>query len=543
MQHVRFVCGEGRVAFVHSAIDRLPDDVELLKRFIAEHTSQWQAQQAEAVLLRTTIEHLKLQIARLKRAQFGRSSEKLGELTAQLTLLCAADPAAAAAAPTSTTPLKRRLQVVAESSEPQQAARRALPVHLPRETVVHDPAPCTCAECGGRLRQLGADVSEMLEYVPARFKVIRHVRPKLACVRCARIVQADAPVRPIERGLPGPGLLAHVLVSKYADHLPLYRQQAIYAREGVALERSTLADWVGSAYRLLDPLVAALGRHVLAAGKLHADDTPVPVLDPGRGKTKTGRLWTYVRDDRPAGDSAPPAVWFRYSPDRRGEHPRAHLKLFAGVLQADGYAGFNGLYAAERIREAACWAHVRRKFYDIAQAMAAPMALEALQRIVALYEIEAHLRGRPPDERRAERQARAGPLLDDLHAWLGTQLTQLSARSALAGAIKYALARWPALIRYRDDGRLEIDNNAAERALRAVALGRKNYLFAGSDAGGERAAAIYSLIGSAKLNGLDPEAYLRHVLGRIASHPINRIAEMLPWNVAAQLPNVLPQAA
>ncbi len=541
VQRVRIVHDTGRFAFVHSAIDSLPDDVELLKRYIVEHASQWQAQQAEAVLLRTTIEHLKLQIARLKRAQFGRSSEKLRELTAQLTLLCEAD--SAAAAPASTTPLKRPLQVVAESSAPPRTARRALPAHLPRETLVHEPASCTCADCGGRLRQLGEDVAEMLEYVPARFKVIRHVRPKLACVRCARIVQADAPLRPIERGLPGPGLLAHVLVSKYADHLPLYRQQVIYAREGVALERSTLADWVGSAHRLLDPLVASLGRHVLAAGKLHADDTPVPVLDPGRGRTKTGRLWTYVRDDRAAGDTAPPAVWFRYSPDRRGEHPREHLKMFAGVLQADGYAGFNGLYETERIREAACWAHVRRKFYDIAQAMASPIALETLARIGALYEIEADARGRPPDERRAARQARAGPRLDDLHAWLGTQLTQVSARSALAGAIKYALARWPALIRYRDDGHLEIDNNAAERALRAVALGRKNYLFAGSDAGGERAAAIYSLIGSAKLNGLDPEAYLRHVLGRIASHAINRIDELLPWNVADQLPNVLPQAA
>lgn len=369
------------------------------------------------------------------------------------------------------------------------------------------------------------------------------MRPKLACVRCARIVQADAPVRPIDRGLPGPGLLAHVLVSKYADHLPLYRQQTIYAREGVALERSTLAGWVGAAQELLAPLVETLGRHVLAAYKLHADDTPVPVLDPGRGRTRTGRLWTYVRDDRPAGDATPPAVWFRYSPDRKGEHPRTHLASFAGVLQADGYAGFNDLYATERIRAAACWAHVRRKFYDIAQAVGSPIASEALARIAALYEIEAALRGRPPDQRRTERRARAGPLLDQMHGWLSAQLTQLSSRSVLAAAIKYALARWPALIRYRDDGCLEIDNNAAERALRAVALGRKNYLFAGSDAGGERAAAIYSLIGTAKLNGLDPEAYLRHVLACIASHPINRIDELLPWNVAERLSSALPQAA
>jgi transposase len=523
---------------VHIALDSLPDDVQELKRFISTHASQWQAQHAEVVLLRTTIEHLKLQIARLKRTQFGRSSEQLDGLAAQLTLL---SEAAAATPPTSTEP-STPLRAV-EPRPATTSARRALPDHLPRETVRHDPAQCTCTECGGRLRQLGQDVAEMLEYVPARFKVIRHVRPKLACVRCARIVQADAPVRPIDRGLPGPGLLAHVLVSKYADHLPLYRQQTIYAREGVALERSTLAGWVGAAQELLAPLVDAIGRHVLAAYKLHADDTPVPVLDPGRGRTRTGRLWTYVRDDRPAGDATPPAVWFRYCPDRKGEHPRTHLASFAGVLQADGYAGFNDLYATERVRAAACWAHVRRKFYDIAQAVGSPIASEALARIAALYEIEAALRGRPPDQRRTERRARAGPLLDQMHGWLSAQLTQLWSRSVLAAAIKYALARWPALIRYRDDGRLEIDNNAAKRALRAVALGRKNYLFAGSDAGGERAAAIYSLIGTAKLNGLDPEAYLRHVLACIASHPINRIDELLPWNVAERLSSALPQAA
>jgi hypothetical protein len=303
-------------------------------------------------------------------------------------------------------------------------------------------------------------------------------------------------------------------------------------RETVALERSTLADWVGGAAALLEPLVQALGRHVLAGGYLHGDDTPVPVLEPGRGKTRTARLWSYVRDERPWAGSGATAVLFRYSPDRKGEHPRAHLKSFAGVLHADGYAGFEGLYAAGGIREAACWAHVRRKFYDLHAATRSQVAAEALERIGMLYQIEASIRGQPAQARRAARQARAGPLLVELKAWMQQQLARVSAKSALALALRYALARWQALVAYCEDGRIEIDNNAAERALRAVALGRKNYLFAGSDAGGERAAGIYSLIGTAKLNGLDPEAYLREVLGRIADHPVNRIEELLPWRLA-----------
>jgi transposase len=382
------------------------------------------------------------------------------------------------------------------------------------------------------LRKLGEDVSEMLEYVPASFFVIRHVRPKLSCSHCERIVQAAAPSRPIERGTAGPGLLAHVLTSKYADHLPLYRQSEIYARQGVELERSTLADWVGSTSQLLTPLVAALRRYVMAASKLHADDTPVPVLAPGNGKTKTGRLWTYVRDDRPAGDAAAPAVWFAYSPDRKGEHPERHLREFRGALQADAYAGFNQLYKEDgRIQEVACWAHVRRKFYDLQQAHASPVASESLQRIAALYRIEKDIRGRSPEERREVRNQRAGPLLESLRQWFETTLLKLSRKSDTTAAIRYALGLWEALTRYCDDGRLEIDNNAAERALRAVALGRKNYLFAGSDIGGERAAAIYSLIGTAKLKDRDPEAYLQMVLARIADHPVNRIGELLPWNL------------
>jgi hypothetical protein len=304
-----------------------------------------------------------------------------------------------------------------------------------------------------------------------------------------------------------------------------------------------MVEWVGATYRLLDPLIEALARYVTAVGKLHADDTPVPVLDPGRGRTKTGRLWTYVRDDRSAGSNEAPAVLFRYSPDRKGEHPRGHLAPFSGILQADAYAGFGHLYEGGRIREAACWAHARRAFYELHQAHQSPVAAEALDRIGALYAIEAEIRGRPPDERAAIRQARAGPLLESMREWLRHNLTRISKKSELAKAIGYVLTRWTAFTRYRDDGRIEIDNNAAERALRVVALGRKNYLFCGSDAGGERAAALYSLIGTAKLNGLDPEAYLRHVIERIGDHPINRVEELLPWNVPSVCEVELRQAA
>lgn len=497
----------------------LPDDIEILKQIVIEQREQ---------LLSSTlqIEQLKLQLAKLRRMQFGRSSEQIDAEIAQLELtLEDLEMREAAASPAVKAVLPERVKSV----------RRPLPESLPRENVLHTTV-CNCPECGTELAALGEDVAEMLEYVPSHFKVIRHVRPKLSCPKCQTIVQAEAPSRPIARGLAGPGLLAHVLVSKYCDHLPLYRQSQIYTREGIDLDRSTLADWVGAASALLEPLVTAISRHVLSGDKVHADDTPVPVLCPGRGTTRQGRLWTYVRDDRSAADETPPAVWFAYSPDRKGEHPRRHLRDFKGILQADGYAGFDRLYneadPAHPIKEAACWAHVRRKFYDIQVATDSPIASQALARIGDLYGIEAEIRGQPANVREQVRQARAGPILNDLHRWLIATVRQLSKKSDLAGAIHYALARWKALTRYRDNGRIEIDNNAAERALRAVALGRKNYLFAGADCGGERAAAIYSLVGTAKLNGIDPEGYLRYVLTHIADHPINHVVDLLPWRVA-----------
>lgn len=515
-------------------VTALPDlnvlPAEALRALILTQHQELISKDEQLLSREREIEHLKLLLSKLHRMQFGRKSEKLARQIEQLELRLEElqsngsekepKPSEPASVPGS--------WGTAAAAKP---TRRAWPDHLSRQTRRHDPKETVCPQCQGELRKLGEDVSEMLQYVPASFVVIRHVRTKLSCTKCDCIVQAEASSRPIERGAAGPGLLAHVLVSKYCDHQPLYRQSEIYARQGVELERSTLADWVGASSRLVEPLIEALRDYVMEAGKLHADDTPVPVLAPGNGKTKTGRLWTYVRDDRPAGNRAAPAVWFAYSPDRKGEHPEQHLRQFRGTLQADAYAGFNQLYADGRIQQAVCWAHVRRHFYDLEQAHASPIAQEALQRIAALYKVEDQIRGKPPSERRAVRQAESKPLLDSLRQWLETTLSKLSRKSDTTAAIRYALSRWDALTRYIEDGRIEIDNNAAERSLRGVALGRKNYLFAGSDAGGERAAAIYSLIGSAKLNGLDPEAYLREVMTRIADHPINRIKDLLPWNI------------
>lgn len=512
-----------------SASADLPDDVATLQALLIAA----RAQSAAHLLM---IEKLKAQLAKLRRMQFGPSSEKLDAAILQLELALEDVEEGTAAR----TVLERAVMPAAPDAR-QHPVRRPLPDHLPREEVTHWPVGiasgdlgCGCLACGGQLRRLGQDETEVLERVTL-FKVVRHIRPKIVCRQCEAIVQAPMPSLPIERGRPGPGLLAHVLVAKYADHLPLYRQSEIYAREGVELDRSTLADWVGSAAALLTPLAEAIGKHAMAGPALHADDTPVPVLAPGFGKTATGRLWVYVRDERPHAGDAAPAVLYRYTPDRKGIRPQGHLQGFAGYLHADGYAGFDKLYADSpgqrtAITEVACWAHVRRKFFDVHQSNASPVAAEALRRIGELYQVEDAVRGRPPDERRRSRQEHALPQLADLRSWLDATLSKLSGKSELAKAIRYGLSRWPALTRYADHGGLEIDNNAAERAIRPLAIGRKNWLFAGSDTGGERAAVIYTLVESAKLNGLDPQAYLRDVLARIGDHPINRIGDLAPWN-------------
>ena len=492
----------------------LPKDVATLQAMVRSAQAEIAAREADVRSRDLIIEKLRHQIAGLRRQRFGVSSESLD----QLELALEDEEVARAAMPVS--------EPCVRKTPPR---RRALPEHLPREETVLSPGE-RCTDCGGGLKRLGEDVTEELEYVPARFIVKRFVRPRLACIQCESFHQAPLPARPIERGRPGPSLLAHVLVSKYCDHLPLYRQSRIFARDGVELERSTLAGWVGKATVLLEPLADAVGRHVLTGRAIFADDTPVKVLAPGTGKTATGRAWTYVRDERPwAGDGAP-AAWYRFSADRKAHHPKEHLAGFAGWMHADGYAGFESLIRAGPIREVACLAHIRRKFFDVHQAHGSAVAAEALTRIAALYTVEKQIRGQPPDRRAAARQDLARPLLNDLEHWLHTQLPRLSAKGPLAKAIRYALTRLQRLRPYLEHGFLELDNNAAERAMRPLALGRKNYLFMGSLAGGKAAAIAYTLIETAKMNGLDPQAWLTDVLHQIPEHPSNRVDELLPWN-------------
>lgn len=478
------------------------------------------------------IEKLRLQIATLKRARFGSSSEAIDTIVDQMELTLEDLITEQAAILEGQPDIDKSIK---EAEAKKAPVRKPLPEHLPRDITEHLPNDGMCDCCGGSLHRIGEDVSEVLDFVPASFRVMRHVRPKMACRACEVVKQAPAISLPIEKGRPGPGLLSHVLVSKYADHLPLYRQSGIYAREGVEIGRNTMADWVGRSMELVRPLVDAIGHHVMAGGAIHTDDTPVPVQAPGMGKTKTGRVWTYVRDERDwqspdDPQKTAPAAYYRYSPDRKGARPQDHLKNYTGYLHADGYAGYEKLFGSGKITEVACLAHVRRKFFDLHKATGSLIAKEALERIAALYGIEKQIRKKPPDIKRQVRQREAQPLFEALQTWLPAQLNKIPAKSALAGAIRYGITRLKRLGVYLEDGRLSIDNNAAERSIRGIALGRKNFMFYGSDRGGDRAAAAYTLLETAKLNDINPQAYLTWVFDTIADHPVNRIDELLPWN-------------
>src|SRR5499427_2838846 len=483
------------------------------------------AAESEAQYRALLIEKLKYTIRKLQHERFGQSSER-GALLEQLELQLAdlEEDASQAEAARMAAAAATGENITVQSFERRRPARRPLPERLPRERIVY-PVPAACPCCGGgTLRKIGEDVTETLELIPRQWKVIQHVREKFSCRACEAITQPPAPSHPIARGRAGPKLLAHVLFSKYGLHLPLNRQSATYAREGIDLEVSTLADWVGAAAATLMPLVRAVRAHVFAAERIHADDTTVPVL--AKGKCRTGRLWTYVRDERPFAGPDPPAAAFFYSRDRGGEHPEQHLAGYAGLMQADAYAGFNRLYEAGRkpgpIVEAACWAHARRKFFDLAQINKAPIAIEAVERIDVLFAIEREINGMAPQERERVRNERSRSLVIELERWVREQRARVSKNSETGKAIDYSLKRWCALTRFLDDGRLCMSNNAAERELRAIALGRRNWTFAGSDEGGRRAAAIYTLIATAKLNDVDPQGWLADVLARILDYPADR---------------------
>src|SRR5262252_2935491 len=495
-------------------LNNLPTDTALLHRLVRDMASVVEQHESE-------IDRLQLIIKQLQRAQFGRRSERIDADQLALGLEDVETDKARAEA----------TQKPRAKSKDGQPRRKPLPDHLPREEVRIEVGAAVCACCGGELHPIGESVSEMLDWVPAQFRVVRICRPKYGCRACGTMHQAPAPERPIAGGLATPALLAQVLVSKYCDHTPLYRQAQIFARHGVDLDRSTLAGWVGGACWWLDALHERLCANVFASDHLFADDTPVPVLDPGRGRTKTGRLWVYARDQRPWGGSAPPAAVYVFAPDRKAERPASHLEQFSGVLHVDGYAGFERLQERGNVVLAACWAHTRRYFYEFFEANGSPVAAEALRRIGELYAIEERIRGQSPAHRMAESRTFSKPLVEKLKVWFEQQLSRAPRRGRLADAIRYALTRWDGLTQFLRDGRVELDTNPVERAIRPVALGRKNHIFAGSDLGGERWATLCSLIETCKMNGVEPYAYLRDVLQRMVDgHPVNRLDELLPWN-------------
>jgi transposase len=537
---------------VTTTADDLPNDVAALQAALIAERAQAARVEAELAVAKARasddqalIAHQRLQIEKLTRQIYGQRSERTVRLLDQIELAFEELESSATEDEISgERAVARSTNVLAFTRK--RPARHPFPEHLPRKRVV-EPGPTKCLCCGSpRLRKLGEDITETLEVIPRQWKVIQHVREKFTCRDCEKISQAPAPFHVLARGWAGPSLLAMILFEKFGQHQPLNRQADRYAREGVPLSLSTLADQVGGCCAVLAPLIWRIEGHVLAAERLHSDDTIVPVL--AKGKTDIGRCWVYVRDDRPFGGPAPPAAMFYYSRNRSGEHPQAHLEEYAGIFQADAYGGYTQLYQANRkpgpLVEAACWVHARRPFFILADVAAnarrkaqgktaspiSPLALEAVRRIDALFDIERSINGQSAERRRAVRQELSAPLVADLERWLREQRPKLSRGNDLAKAMDYMLKRWPAFTRFLDDGRICLSNNAAERALRGIALGRKSWLFAGSDRGGQRAAAIYSLIVTAKLNNVDPQAWLADILARIADHPAHSIDQLLPWN-------------
>ena len=533
------------------SLDSLPEDPAALRDMILAQQQRIVGMEATNRAYEALIQALKLTIARLKRQRYGASSEKIDREIAQLELAleglemagAAADPA-----PESDEPADEAATDAAASEQRLPPRRRGKPrisADAPRESIVLDPG-ARCPDCGGALRLVGEDVAEILEFIAAKLKVIEVHRPKKSCRDCERMVQTPAPSRPIPRGLAGPGLLAHILVAKFDDHLPLYRQGEIFARLGADIPRSTLIDWCGQAAAAVRPVANLIRAEVMAGDRLHADDTPIRVLDPkmklaGKERgVKEGRVWVYVRDDRPWGGNDPPAAAYWFSPDRKGEHPQKHVENFFGILQADAYSGFRKLYergldGEPRIREAACWAHLRRDFHDIWKSTNSPIARDALEQIGKLYDVERAINGQPLERRHGARQRESRPRVLAFRTWCEQQLARIPGKGDLAKAMRYALGRWPSFTLFLDDTRVAIDNNAAERAIRPISIGRKNFLFAGADAGGEILADAMTVIETAKLSGLNPEAYLADILTRIRDHDPAKLDDLLPWNCTAGL--------
>jgi len=530
------------------SLDALPEDPAALQAIILAQHQKIVGMAASSRAYEALIQALKITIARLKRQRYGASSEKIDREIAQLELaLEGLEMAGAAADPAPETGEADSTPDAAATEQrlpPRRRGKLRIAADAPRESITLDPGE-RCPDCGGALRLVGEDVAEILDFIAAKLKVIEVHRPKKSCRDCERMVQTPAPSRPIPRGLAGPSLLAHILVTKFDDHVPLYRQGEIFARMGADIPRSTLIDWCGQAAGAIRPVANLIRAEVMAADRLHADDTPIRVLDPkmklvGRERgVKEGRVWVYVRDDRPWGGNDPPAAAYWFSPDRKGEHPQTHLRNFIGILQADAYAGFHKLYepgldGEPRIHEAACWAHLRRDFHDVWKSTDSPIARDALEQIGKLYEVERAINGQPLKRRLAMRQQHSRPRVLAFRTWCEQQQGRIPGKGDLAKAMRYALARWASFTLFLDDARVAIDNNAAERAIRPISIGRKNFLFAGADAGGEILADAMTVIETAKLSGLNPEAYLADILTCIRDHDPAKLDDLLPWNWSAQ---------